>query len=246
MTWHELLNWKDRRISSALVHTARDSQGRLRQAKVFESDEADEKTAPDVMAKAVSHKVEIISISAGFTTATDRLRTAIHEAHATNIIVFAAASNWGNTERVAYPARMKDHVLCMFATMGNLKSHRDINPEWRRNADNFALLGHDNELPGHSGHVSGTSAATALAAGMAGRILDFERYYMPQKKQKNTWTLSSKAGMSAVFRAMASSSENYDCIHPKRLLSLCDEEDDKETERERVHEFIIRALQDAE
>ncbi|KAH0427685.1 hypothetical protein CcaCcLH18_09516 [Colletotrichum camelliae] len=223
-------------------------------AKVFESDKADERTAPNIMAKAVewavSQEVDIISISAGFKNQSQPLQVAIQRAHAANIIIFAAASNWGNTlGRVAYPARMKDHVLCIFAATGNNKSYREVNPEPRSNADNFAILGHDIELVGHSVRISGTSAAIALAAGMAARILDFERHYKHPKKQSNkAWMLQSKSGMTALLKALSYESEKYDCINPSEMLRQADEDEIENLEacKEIVWEFICRALQNAE
>ncbi|KAK6222494.1 hypothetical protein QIS74_04196 [Colletotrichum tabaci] len=124
-------------------------------AKIFDGEHVDEKQGPLLMAEAitwaVSQSVDIISISAGFASCPEELRAAVHQAHAAGILIFAAASNWGNTNEVAFPARIQDQVFCIFATTAALKDVPEINPEPRKNADNFALLGHDIDLPGHAG-----------------------------------------------------------------------------------------------
>ncbi|KAK2023033.1 subtilisin-like protein [Colletotrichum zoysiae] len=224
-------------------------------AKVFQRDDADEEREPILMAEAIrwaiSQGVDIISISAGFATCPEPLRSAVHEAHAAHILIFAAASNWGNTDLVAFPARIKDHVYCIFATTGALKSARDINPEPRRNADNFAMLGQDISLEGHSNPVSGTSAATALAAGMAARVLDF--VWNDEHQDDIQWVSllqpkPSREGMTAVFRALVRSSEMYDCIQPRRMLPPPTEDNlgDLKASRAHVRRFLSQALKDAE
>lgn len=128
-----------------------------------------------------------------------------------------------------------------------MKSARDINPEPRRNADNFAILGQDIELEGHSELVSGTSAATALAAGLAARLLDFVRHTQHQNDIKGLSLLHpkpSKAGMTAVFRALVRSSEKYDCLQPRLLLQ--DDSEDLEASRAHIRTFLSGALKLAE
>ncbi|GJC96376.1 extracellular alkaline serine protease [Colletotrichum higginsianum] len=139
-------------------------------AKIFDGEHVDEKQGPLLMAEAitwaVSQSVDIISISAGFASCPEELRAAVHQAHAAGILIFAAASNWGNTNQVAFPARIQDQVFCIFATTAALKDVPEINPEPRKNADNFALLGHDIDLPGHTGlwDVSGDGIGSRVGS----------------------------------------------------------------------------------
>ncbi|KXH43873.1 hypothetical protein CSAL01_01789 [Colletotrichum salicis] len=215
-------------------------------ARVFVNDQADEKKEPYLMAEAIEwaikEKVDIISISAGFATCPKPLRTAVHAAHAANILIFAAASNWGNTNSVAFPARIKDHIFCMFATTGALKIVPEINPEPRRAADNFALLGQHINLPPHPEAVSGTFVATALAAGTAARILDFVRQTESKSVIKGAWMVQSKAGMTAIFRSLVRKSTGYDCVQPRLLLPTGPDLLDLADSRAHVRRFLHDAL----
>ncbi|KAJ5668904.1 Extracellular alkaline serine protease [Penicillium macrosclerotiorum] len=218
-------------------------------ARVFERDEADERKEPYLTAKAirwaVNQKVDIISISAGFRTSPRDLREAVNEASAANILIFAAASNWGNLDEVAYPARMKDHVFCIFSTNGTLKNSSRYNPEPRSNADNFAILGEGIELyPGRE-PVQGTSMATAIAAGLAGRILDFARHTDCRDNIEGGDIIHTKAGMTAIFKAISRSSANYDCIAPWRLLKMQwqGDRENREKDREDVRKRISDAIE---
>jgi hypothetical protein len=62
---------------------------------------------------AISQKVDIISISGGFENRHDELANAVKRASAAKpeILIFAAAANWGNTQSVAYPARLTGQVF---------------------------------------------------------------------------------------------------------------------------------------
>ena len=124
---------------------------------------------------AVRHGVDIISISAGFKTCPHELREAVHQAHSAKILIFASAANWSHLNQAAYPAGIKDHVFCIFSTDAGLMNSRGFNPPARGDADNFAILGEDVDLPPRTEPVRGTSVATAIAAGFAARILDFGR-----------------------------------------------------------------------
>ncbi|KAL2883001.1 hypothetical protein SGCOL_001691 [Colletotrichum sp. CLE4] len=215
-------------------------------ARVFENDQADEKKEPYLMAEAIEwaikEKVDIISISASFATCPKPLRTAVHAAHAANILIFAAASNWGITNSVPFPARIKDHAFCIFATTGALEIVPEINPEPRRAADNFALLGQHINLPPHPEPVSGTSAATALAAGMAARIFDFVRHAESENVIDEAWMVQSKAGMTAIFRSLVRKSTGYDCVQPRLLLPPGPDLPDLADSRARVRRFLCDAL----
>ncbi|EGU72586.1 hypothetical protein FOXB_16905 [Fusarium oxysporum f. sp. conglutinans Fo5176] len=148
-------------------------------ARVFEHEDATETREPLLMADAINwaveNQVDIISISAGFKTCPLPLRNAIHTAYTSHTLIFAAASNWGNNDLVAFPARIRDQVFCIFATDSMLGRTR-YDPEPRVHADNFAILGEDIRVDGGTRLGQGTSAATAVMAGFAARILDFVGY----------------------------------------------------------------------
>jgi len=165
---------------------------------------------------AIDKEVDIISISAGFVDDDNYLREAIRRANAKNVLTFAAASNWGNLEAgVAYPARIKDHVFCIFSSNGALKAMSSaMNPEPRKGADNFAVLGEDIDLDPGLPPVSGTSVATALAAGLAARILDFARHTDSRAAGCSAEQLGTRASMRAVFERISMQNQKFKCIAP--------------------------------
>ncbi|TXC08008.1 hypothetical protein FocTR4_00002485, partial [Fusarium oxysporum f. sp. cubense] len=120
--------------------------------------------------------VDIISISAGFRNYSKELDDAVTRAKASGVLVIAAASNWQNKNTVAFPARHNLSAMCIYSTnTGNQSS--SFNPEPRADTQNFAILGEGFQHPDQrrNERMSGTSMATAVAAGLAARIVDFSR-----------------------------------------------------------------------
>ncbi|KAG9500788.1 hypothetical protein J7337_006468 [Fusarium musae] len=157
-------------------------EARLYIARVFERDHADEIEGPLRMAKAIHwaieppRSVDIISISAGFRSYSKELDDAVTKAKAAGVLVIAAASNWQNTSTVAFPARHNLSTMCIYSTnTGNQSS--SFNPEPRADTQNFAIIGEGFQHPDQrrNERMSGTSMATAVAAGLAARIVDFSR-----------------------------------------------------------------------
>ncbi|KAL9573512.1 hypothetical protein ACKAV7_002056 [Fusarium commune] len=157
-------------------------EARLYIARVFERDHADEIEGPLRMARAIHWAIEppcsvdIISISAGFRNYSKELDDAVTRAKAAGVLVIAAASNWQNTNTVAFPARHNLSTICIYSTnTGNQSS--SFNPEPRADTQNFAILGEGFQHPDQrrNERMSGTSMATAVAAGIAARIVDFSR-----------------------------------------------------------------------
>ncbi|KAG7416801.1 Minor extracellular protease Epr [Fusarium oxysporum f. sp. rapae] len=157
-------------------------EARLYIARVFERDHADEIEGPLRMARAIHWAIEppcsvdIISISAGFRNYSKELDDAVTRAKAAGVLVIAAASNWQNTNTVAFPARHNLSTMCIYSTnTGNQSS--SFNPEPRADTQNFAILGEGFQHPDQrrNERMSGTSMATAVAAGIAARIVDFSR-----------------------------------------------------------------------
>ncbi|KAF9772131.1 hypothetical protein IL306_010189 [Fusarium sp. DS 682] len=163
-------------------------EARLYIARVFERDHADEVEGPLRMARAIHwaidppRSVDIISISAGFRHYSKELDDAVTRAKAAGVLIIAAASNWQNTNSVAFPARHNLSTMCIYSTnTGNQSS--SFNPEPRADTPNFAILGEGFQHPDQANErMSGTSSehpvgrvATAVAAGLAARIVDFSR-----------------------------------------------------------------------
>lgn len=58
-------------------------------------------------------KVDIIAMSSGFEKDDDEMESAIQEAYIKKILIFAAASNFGNSRFITFPARIRE-VICVF------------------------------------------------------------------------------------------------------------------------------------
>lgn len=177
-------------------------------------------------------KVHIVSISFGFPHTTGRLdpiRRAILKANAADVLIFAAASNKGGNEPIAFPACM-DEVISVGSTdgLGN-KSSFTPNPkhgkllcavgECIESSWPPVLLSEDNEdLP----RKSGTSFATPIAAGVAAMVLDYMWAFKDSKGFKSLVPkLLTRRGMLAVFKThMVESYGSYDYLVPWRLFNL--------------------------
>ncbi|KAK4041913.1 subtilisin BL [Parachaetomium inaequale] len=191
-------------------------------ARVFADDNADDKTGPARMAEAIEWamskdvRADIISISAGFLEESPKLEEAVRKASAANRLIFASASNWGNVDGVAFPARHAG-TICIFSTDTADKPSK-FNPEPRQDAHNFALLGEGwQSYADPQKYNKGTSMATAAAAGLAALILDFSR----QSDNKDTfWAgqVLQTSSMVAIFHAISKPAGRFRCVEPKHLL----------------------------
>ena len=144
--------------------------------RVFQSSTATEKT-PILMAEAVRHakddwNVDIIVMPSGFREPNEELGKAINEARNANILIFAAASNYGNVVDIAFPGRLYIDLklFCMFSTDANIRANSNFNPSASSKARNsFAILGENVKLLETDKPLSGTSYATMIGAAVAGR-----------------------------------------------------------------------------
>lgn len=142
-------------------------------------------------------RADIISISAGFREESRRLEEAVRKAGADNKLIFASASNWGNLDGVAFPAR-HPATICIYST-NTADKPSDFNPEPQPGAHNFALMGEGwQSYVDPQRYEKGTSMATAAAAGLAAMILDFSR----QSDNRDTFwgsQVSQISSMVAIF-----------------------------------------------
>jgi hypothetical protein len=102
----------------------------------------------------------LLIITSGFQAAFYDLETAIDEARNARVLIFAAASNYGNMQDIAFPARpyVDLKVFCMFSTDPNVRAYPHSNPSPIADArQNFAILGDEIVLPGSEQSLSGTS-----------------------------------------------------------------------------------------
>ncbi|KAK6526011.1 hypothetical protein TWF281_011052 [Arthrobotrys megalospora] len=217
-------------------------------ARVFERKMADENT-PNLVAKALrwaqEQNVDIIVMALGFSRSHERIKKAIDAATAANILIFAAAGNWGGHDRVAFPARL-DNVICMFsATPWNKNSH-DINPPpYPWNTHNFAILGQEVNMHGPSQHpriLKGTSVSSAIAAGLAASLLDFSRQSVCRDQLRN---IKGKREISAIFEDLSKDSKDgeYYCIAPWNLLKRAGDAPDRKAKRIKIRDHLSSILE---
>lgn len=173
---------------------------------------------------AVQEKVDIINISAGFKEYHEEVHEAIKQAALADpeILIFSAAANWGNVDSVAFPARFTDSVFCIFSCSSALRVIQETNPNPVGNGPHFALVGQDvAPNPGGLKTESGTSIACALAAGLAGRILDFVRQDDATRiiSEEHRKRVGTKEGMARIFKEMSTQDPpSHWCLAPWQLL----------------------------
>lgn len=133
------------------------------------------------------------------------------------IVLFAAASNLGANDREMFPAR-HEAVISIRGT-NFFGTFQDFNPP--RSPHEGAVIGTLGlDVPAaalsdvdYEVYRSGTSVATAVAAGMAGILLGYTYASSAELEtvEKVRQKLESRSGMQALFRALATPSihEHY-------------------------------------
>ncbi|KAF3275186.1 hypothetical protein TWF970_006908 [Orbilia oligospora] len=223
-------------------------------ARVFRNEEADLNT-PEHVVKAIEwaqqKKVDIIVMALGFPRSDESIESAINTAAAEHILFFAAAGNWGGQYKVAFPARL-DNVICFFSTTPENKNLSSINPPHNhRKAHNFAILGEEIKVPTVSGQpvrsIRGTSISCAIAAGVAGSLLDFSRQPICRDDHRLR-NLKRRREMSAVFEELSKDSRDgkYDCVAPWKLLEGTQGNPDRESKRRKICDTLSRAVENCQ
>lgn len=117
-------------------------------------------------------------MSFGFMNVIHTIETAIGEAAQANVIMVAAAANWGGQAPTAWPAR-DGNVIDIYATDYNC-GRIDLTPNRGGSSKGFATIGKavSSRWPPRRGQNpkvrrSGTSIATAIAAGLAAMSLAY-------------------------------------------------------------------------
>lgn len=171
---------------------------------------------------------------------------AIGEAKHKKVLVFAAASNLGNTRGIVFPAILYQtfELFCMFSTTADVKPNCSFNPAPLEQATyNFAILGEGIELPPDPKMRKGTSFSTVIAAGLACQILEFSRHEDVLGEIASSEDLRKVDGMSAVFAKMVSARDNgYHCLAPWKLLGGMMEQGHDEDD---IRKEICRTISDA-
>lgn len=194
-------------------------------------------------------------MACGFYDFDQKLYEKIHQASG-KMLIFAAPTNESNAGEVAFPAKHEAEVFGMYSTNGAVTSSKHLNPTEGLGQHNFAILGED--IVTHSGKVvSGTSLATATAAGLAGRMLEFSRHSDCRDKIRKAYQMAVKHGMTKVLLGMAVRDADFYCLKPWKLLpyslrgliplaSTCYLTNaDIRQAREHICNFIILKLEDA-
>lgn len=200
----------------------------------------------------IKEEMDVICMACGFHEHNKLLFDKIQEASA-KMLIFAAATNESNAGEIAYPARYDSQVFCMFSTDGSVTSSRRINPSEGREKYNFAILGED--IRTHGGEQkSGTSFSTAIAAGFAGRLLDFARQSDSHGRIRGASNLRLKLGMSRVLPETTELDGTYRCIAPWKLLPRrlrvqipfegLPTDEEREEARRHICEIITKRLDD--
>lgn len=178
-------------------------------------------------------EADIISMSFGYVSDRMAISKAIRSAmndRNESIVMFAAAANSGANQRELFPAR-HESVISIRGTTSN-GGFPDFNPP--RNRHDGTVLGTLGlEVPSASlsshditqEYMSGTSVATAVAAGIAGILLG----YVYGKPAEDTYhivrdRLQTRQGMLAMFESMASNSihSGYLYVSPWCLSGIPD------------------------
>lgn len=155
-------------------------------------------------------------MACGFYDFDQELYMRIHKASG-KMLIFAAPTNESNAGEIVYPAQHEAEVFSMFSTNGSVTSSKHLNPTACSGQHHFAILGED--IVTHNGNVvSGTSLATANAAGFAGQMLEFSRHNDCRDKISNAYQMALKHGMKKVLLGMAVRDANFYCLKPWTLL----------------------------
>ena len=170
----------------------------------------------------IKNDIDIVCMACGFYEDEDELLLRKVQEASRKMLIFAAPTNEGNAEEIAYPARYHGEVFCMFSSNGLVKKSVGLNPSKGLGLFDLAILGeHIKTYPGDK-ISSGTSFSTAIAAGFAARLLDFSRHkdvgtILGGKAEK----LKKKRNMTGVFLSIAHGSYDrpYHCIKPWALLN---------------------------
>ncbi|KAK1706629.1 hypothetical protein BDP67DRAFT_445760 [Colletotrichum lupini] len=196
-------------------------------ARVWEEDIGTDNQTAEAAVKAVKwaieQKFDIICMAFGFNRAIPELEKALRKASHEDILMFAAASNHGNSADITYPASWNSLVFCTFSTNANIKSF-DFNPTGL-DLHNFAILGENIEVSDDSKTsklVSGTSYSTALACGLTALLLNFSKQCSAIESRGNELAkvLKYRDRMTKVLRKVSSPHAGYQCIAPWKLLPL--------------------------
>ncbi|KAI1086178.1 hypothetical protein F5B19DRAFT_480199 [Rostrohypoxylon terebratum] len=227
------------------------SEAEIYIGRVFETCQATAETA-DLMTEAIDYAVrcwdvDIIAMPSGFDSDhRGMLKKIIRSTgNEKSVLFFAAAANYSNMKRVAFPARLHRRlkVISMFSTTAKNKPTPDFHPAPDKECRfNLAIFGEHVFV--NQTRMSGTSVSTMIGAGLAGRLLAFSHHPNNSNKISHVEDLRAIEGMSAVLKSMAIEENGYDCILPEKLLDGCYDRD-VEDHPERLIDYVCSRIGNA-
>jgi hypothetical protein len=167
-------------------------------------------------------------MSFGFQKPITIINRAIKYANSHDVIMFAATSNGGGNEEVAFPASAHDYVIGVNSTDA-WGGKSDFTPNVLPLSENFSILGEavESSWPKHLEQGprqcrSGTSYATPIAAGTAANMLFYVR--MKVDNEERVKEVTSCRGMKKLLLSMAAPTDGYSYVRPWVLWRKDDED----------------------
>ena len=184
-------------------------------------------------------KVDIISMSFGWSRWLRCVEKAIDHASSHDVILCAAASNDGSNKPVAFPANCS-HVICVHSASG-WGQPSDFTPLPLDSGPNFAVVGEEMNSTwpvkrdeGHEKRMCGTSTSTPILAAIIALLQEFTN--QKPEKTAHDQRLKTSEGITQVLLAMSINQRGYRVVEPWRVL------DSRDT-RERVESRISESLE---
>jgi subtilisin family serine protease len=170
-------------------------------------------------------KVDVISISWGYTEEVVEIKAAIRNAFHRGVIIFAAGGNSGGTTRnpILFPASLRQ-VICISSTDAFNKPSK-FNPPATPDRT-LSILGEAVTAAwpiargeGETSVQSGSSIATPIAVGVAALVLEYVK--QPAKKAETVTDhkrLNHSDQMRKVIYSMTNVNDGFHCITPAKLF----------------------------
>ncbi|KAL6915741.1 hypothetical protein FSST1_007236 [Fusarium sambucinum] len=181
---------------------------------------------------AIENEVNIINMSLGFSELGSlELTKTLTDADRKGISVFAAASNHGNRNPIAWPARDRLLAICV-GSNDEMNKLSAFAPSTNRKFPVFVTYGENiySHWPGGGYRkMSGTSVSTPIAVGMAAMIIAFlnkTNAWPPDAKANclgriKEWRIRGTAGMGRVLENMCRDINGLKLLSPKLMWEDC-------------------------